>query len=140
MRLLNFKVGDDFISVVKDNVYFDLHGNFDFAGYNYSVGEKEFHLIFTKSSEDWASKEVFDKLVFLFRKVAFLKIKESDSSSLTHDESCLNDIGFSATDMREDMKLFLASNEFQPDYDMIFIFQSGQVIKIHSNEVLLETI
>ena len=138
MRLLNFKVRDDFISVEKDNVYFDLHNNFDFAGFNYNVAEKDFQLIFTKSSADWAANEAFNKLIFLFRKVVFLKIKENDSSLWTDDESCLSDIGFSATDMREDMKLFLASNEFQPDYDMIFIFRSGQVIKIHSSEVLLE--
>ena len=140
MRLLNFNVGDDFISVERDNVYYDLHNNFNLAEYSYNVAEKEFKLIFTKSSGDWAAREVINKLLFLFYKVVFLKIKESDSSSLSDDEGCLSDIGFSTTNMREDMQLFLASNMFQPDYDMIFIFQSGQVIKIHSDEVLLETI
>ena len=139
MELLNFKIGDDYISVIKDGIYMDLHNSFDFVGYSYTVAQKELQLIFQRSSEEWALNEVYAKLVFLFREVRFLKIREGDSSEYPDDEQCLAEIGFSTVDMRDDMDSFLASNEFKSDYDMIFNFIPGQSIKIHSKEVLLET-
>ena len=138
MRLLNFKVGDDFISVVKDNVYFDLHNDFDFIGYNYTVADKEFQMVFKKGFGEWVSKYALGNLIFKFAGVEFLKIKENDSIEFPDDEKCLSDIGFNTVGMRNDMESFLATNEFDNSYDMIFIFQSGQTIKIHSQEVLIE--
>ena len=138
MRLLNFKIGDDFISVEKDNVCYDLHSNFDFIGYNYTVTTKEFQIIFKKGLGEWVLGDGPENLIFKFAGVVFLKIKESDSIADPHDEKCLNDIGFSTADVRNDMESFLATNDFNDLYDMIFIFQSGQAIKIHSQEVLIE--
>jgi hypothetical protein len=139
MELLNFKIGDDFISVIKDGICMDLHNSFEFRGYNYTVAEKNLQLIFQKSSEEWALNEVYAKLVFVFREVSFLKIREGDSSEYPEDEKCMAEIGFSTVDMRDDMDSFLASNAFKSDYDMIFTFIPGQSIKIHSKEVVLET-
>ena len=139
MNLLNFSVGDDFISVVKDGLYLDLHNNYDFSSYKYDVATKEFYMLFVKSAGDWAENEMFNKLHFSFKGVVFLKIKEGDSTEYPNDENCLADIGFNTSDMRHDMEFFLASTDFKSDYDMIFSFVSGQAIKIHSNEVLLET-
>ena len=138
MKLLNFNVGDDFISVVKDGSYLDLHNNFDFVGYNYAVANNEFQIIFNKASEDWASDVKVENLIFKFAGVLFLKIKGNDSTEDPDDEKCLSDIGFCAADLRNDMEFFLATNEFGDSYDLIFVFQTGQAIKIHSQEVLIE--
>ena len=139
MKLLNFSVGDDFISVMKDDVYHDLHNNFDFLGYSYDVVSKEFKLVFKRGNGDWIQNKGIEGLTFKFIGVSFLKIKEGDSTEYPDDESCLDGIGFNVEEMRSDMDSFLASNQFQDDYDMIFTFASGQAIKIHSKEVLFET-
>jgi hypothetical protein len=139
MDLLNFHVGDDFISVVKDEVYLDLHNNYEFTSYNYNVVAKEFQMLFVKSAEEWAEKDIFNRLEFTFKGVIFLRIQEGDSSEFPNDETCLADIGFSPFDMRHDMESILASNQFKNEYDMIFRFISGQTIKVFANEVLLET-
>src|SRR5262245_9554962 len=128
MRILNFSIGDDFISVIKDNVYFDLHNDFDFVGYNYIVADKELHLIFRLGTGEWIRNKEVENLVFKFKEVIFLKIKEGDSEEYPDDESCLDGIGFNTEDMRSDMNSFLASNEFHDDYDLIFTFVSGQAI------------
>ncbi len=139
MELLNFKIGDDYISVEKDSLYFDLHSNFNFTGFNYNAPNKEFQLTFVKSLEEWAANEVINNLIFTFRGVSFLKIREKDNLLNIQDVDCLNDIGFGAFDSRQDMDSFLATNQFQYNYDLIFIFISGQSIKVHSDTVFLET-
>ena len=139
MKLLNFNVGDDFISVVKDDIYHDLHNDFDFTAYNYDVGSKEFKLVFKRGNEDWIQNKNIEGLTFKFIGVSFLKIKEGDSTEYPDDESCLDGIGYNVEEMRSDMDSFLASSQFQDDYDIIFMFESGQAIKIHCKEVLLET-
>ena len=139
MNLLNFNVGDDFISVIKEGVYLDLHNNYEFTTYNYDVVAKEFRMLFVKSAGEWAENEIYNKLELIFKGVAFLKIQDGDSSEYPNDETCLADIGFNTFDMRQDMGSILASNEFKSDYDMIFTFITGQAIKIYANEVLLET-
>lgn len=138
MKLLNFSIGDDFISIVKDGSYVDLHNEFDFTGYWYDVSNKEFELVFKKGIGEWIQNKNIDVLIFKFKEVSFLKIKEGDSREYPDDESCLDGIGFNTKDMRSDMDSFLASNEFKDDYDLIFTFVSGQAIKIHSKEVFLE--
>ena len=138
MKLINFNVGDDFISVVKDDIYYDLHNNFDLTGYSYNVVSKEFKFVFKRGNGDWIQNKDIDSLIFNFIGVSFLKIKEGDSTEYPDDESCLANIGFNTKNMRNDMDSFLASNEFQDDYDLIFMFVSGQTIKIHCKEILLE--
>ena len=125
MKLLNFNVGDDFISVMKDEVYHDLHNNFDFTGYSYDVVSKEFKLVFKRGNGDWIQNKGIEGLTFKFIGVSFLKIKEGDSTEYPDDESCLDGIGFNVEEMRSDMDSFLASNQFQDDYDMVFMFVSG---------------
>jgi len=96
-------------------------------------------LVFKRGNGDWIQNKDIDSLIFKFMVVGFLKIKEGDSTEYPDDESCLANIGFNTKDMRNDMDSFLASNEFQDDYDLIFMFVSGKTIKIHCKEILLET-
>ncbi|HET9746235.1 MAG TPA: hypothetical protein VFP97_11020 [Chitinophagaceae bacterium] len=140
MKLLNFNIGDDFISAVKEDLYLDLHNDFDFTGYSCDVLKKEFKLIFRKGRAEWIQNNGINNLAFKFKEVSFLKIQEGDSREYPDDERCLDGIGFNTEDMRSDMDSFLASNEFHDDYDLIFTFVSGLAIKIHSKEVFLETI
>ena len=138
MKLLNFTVGDDFISVIKDGNYQDLHNDFDFIRFSYDVISKEFQLNFKKRG-DWVQFSSLNEINFKFIEVSFLKITEGDSIEYPNEDSCLDGIGFSTSDMRDDMKGILDSNEFKEDYDMIFTFASDYAIKIYAREVLLET-
>lgn len=139
MQILNFVINDDFISITKDGVYVDLHNNFDFSGYSYNVKQKEFKLIFKRVNGDWTIDEVFNEIVFKFQDVVFLKIKEASMFDFPEDESCLSMIGISTFDMRNMMDSVIDLGVIPEHFDMLFIFEQGQAIRIHAGSVLIET-
>jgi hypothetical protein len=137
MNLLNFNIGDDFISLLKDGRYLDLHNNYDFVGYKEDDEGRTFKVFFEKSKEEWATDEFYNGLNLLFWGVSFLKIQEGDPYEYADGNKCIDVIGFSSKSIRDDMSLF--TNEFDSESDMIFLFTSGHVIKIHAEEISLET-
>jgi hypothetical protein len=138
MQLLNFSLGNDNISVITDGSYLDLHNNFDLAGYDYNVVNNSLQITFKKSLGEWAKKDVFGNLKFKFSKVSLIKINGEGLLNNLNDNNCLDIIGFSSPDLKDDMESFPGNNEFKSENDMIFIFVTGHSIKIHSDSVILE--
>jgi hypothetical protein len=142
MFLDGFTLGEDLITVIKDGVVIDLHNDFDLSEYKYIVYKKHFKIKFVKSSGEWVTPNAFGEISFVFKNVDFIKIKEADSLNYPDDEKCLTIIGLSSFDMRQDMDsvLDLKSIIKIPDnFDLLFGFQQGQSIRIHSEVVFLET-
>ncbi len=139
MQFLNFFINDDFISITKDGVYVDLHNNYDFMGYNYNVKQKEFDLSFKRSNGDWTINEVFNEVVFKFQDVSFLKIKEASTFDFPEDESCVSMVGISTFDMRNVMDSVIDLGAIPENFDMLFIFEQGQAIRICAESALIET-
>lgn len=135
MKLTNFDL-EETIALRHAGQYFDLHNDFDFSEFKYSVSSQHFEMQWHKSSAEECVSDNVDKIKLYFSRVNFLKIKERDREMPDSEDKCVDVIGFLPQDMRDYMDSF----GIKPDYDnddMIIIFRGGQTFKINAEEVSL---
>jgi hypothetical protein len=137
MKLSNFEI-EDRIALRYLGQYFDLHNDFDFYEFKYSVSSQVLELQWNTFEEinNGFSVNNFTKLKLLFSTVNYLKIQERDSGMPITEDKCVNVIGFSPQEMREDMNSFGVKPNFDND-DMIINFRGGQTFKINADMVEL---
>lgn len=130
MRLTNFHIDNDGITLNYNDKYLDLHNNFDFRSFHYDIPSRQLELIWTRSHEDWADEHI-PAFKLVFRDVNYLKIRERDSTLPDTDDSCLSLIGFLPKDARTDFDSFVNSNNATNSDDLNILFQSDQGFKIN---------
>lgn len=133
---VNFNIIDNhIIEIAKRQI--DLHNNFDFAGLDYNIADREIKLYWKKSGGDWVDKNEFSNLVMTHKGVTFLRVIEQDEKSTYEDESCLGEITFFPSKAREINDSIVPQIKPNDGDDIIYFFENGQIIRIHCEQIEL---
>ncbi|AHM59267.1 hypothetical protein D770_05000 [Flammeovirgaceae bacterium 311] len=137
MILTNFEI-EDMIGIRYSGQYFDLHNDFAFNGFKYSVAglalELEWAII--DNEADGIVQNQIHGLILLFSNVNYLRIQERDFEMPVSEDKCLSVIGYLPQEMRDVMDSFGDKPDYEDD-DMIMMFQGGQTFKINATQVEL---
>ncbi|GAA4296174.1 hypothetical protein [Nibribacter koreensis] len=135
MKLSNFEI-EDSIALRYANQYLDLHNDYDFTDFKYSVSSQIFEMSWTPIQSISTVTNPVTGLKLRFEEVDFLKIQERDNEMPYSEDTCIDIIGFLPQEMREVMDSFGAKPDYEND-DMVFHFRGGQTIKIYAESVEL---
>ncbi|QDO85226.1 hypothetical protein FM037_20765 [Shewanella psychropiezotolerans] len=136
MLLENFKIVDS-IAIEFTGTFLDLHSNFDFVKLAYNIEERTVELDWKKCSGEWAKLEQYKKLKLVFKSVDIFRVNPRDSEKPFSEDDCLSYIGYLHPDDLNLMEGFLPSEQSEDNYHMVLGFESGLVLKIYSELVLL---
>lgn len=139
MVITNFKI-EDTIGLVYAGHYHDLHNDYNFEGFKYSVSSTvpvlEMKWIkFSRKDDEFALNKLSGfKLVF--NAVSLLMVAGRDDEMEFSEDKCIDVIGFLTQEDRHDMNSFSEKQIFEND-DMVMIFRGGQTFKINADKVEL---
>jgi hypothetical protein len=135
MKLSNFEI-EDTVTLRYAGKYMDLHNDYDFHEFNYSISSQVLEMQWQKFDDEESISNSVDKIKLYFSGVNFLKIQERDREMPVSEDKCVDVIGFLPQEMREVMDSFGVKPDYEND-DMIIIFRGGQTFKINAEEVKL---
>ena len=134
---VNFDITDNH-ALTFEGRYIDLHNNFDFVGFDYNVADREIKLNWKKSSGEWVDKNELSSLVLTHNSVTFLKVIDQDEKSTYDDDSCLGEITFFPSTEREINDSIVPQSKPNEGDDIVYMFENGQRIRIHCEQVELK--
>src|SRR5574337_1015696 len=129
----NFRITDNY-AVNYEGKHIDLHNNFDFTGFEYSIATMTLVLSWVKSSGDWVAQNELRHLRFVHRNVSYLTILPRDPETPLSEDFCLSDVTFFPSSMRDDNESILSQDLPIEEDDVLYIFQSGQTSRVHCEE------
>jgi hypothetical protein len=135
MRLENFALDSDGISLNWQGHNLDLHNCFDFECVQYCLQHQQVTLLWIRSPEWWAKSTVLPGLRLIFKNVSFLRVKERDADYPLAEDGCLAGVSFHPVAMRDDFDSI--SVAFAPTDDITFFFQSEWGVKINAESAEL---
>ena len=115
----------------------DLHNNFDFLGFDYNVAEKQVILRWKNSSDHWVDRNEISNLFLIHKTVNYLMVIEQDENSTYADDSCLGEITFVPSTLRDLNDIIVPQSKPSEDDDILYLFKNGQRIRIHCKELEL---
>lgn len=133
---VNFDITDNY-ALTYAGRHIDLHNNFDFVGFDYNVADKIIKLYWEKSNGDWVDKNEFSRLVLAHSAVNFLKVIDQDENSTYDDDSCLGELTFFPSTMREINDCIVPQSKPNDGDDILYLFENGQRIRIHCEQIEL---
>jgi hypothetical protein len=120
-----------------DNREVDLHNNFDFISFEYTVHNRELKLTWKKTIGDWVPSNEFNRLTLTHKQVEFLNIDDRDKDSLLVDDATLGNITFFPSSVREMSDSIVPQAKPNEQDDIIYTFENGQIIRISCEEIVL---
>lgn len=134
---VNFDISDNH-ALTFEGQHIDLHNNFNFVGFDYNVADREIKLNWQKSDGDWVAKNELSSLVLTHKAVTFLKVIDQDEKSSYDDDSCLGEITFFPSTEREINDCIVPQSKPIDSDDIIYMFENGQRIRIHCEQIELK--
>lgn len=135
MKLENFQLDDDGISLNWQGQNLDLHNCFNFQHLHYNIQLRQVELLWLRSAEEWAKNTVLPGLKLLFKDVLFFRVKERDIEFPFTEDDCLMGLSFHPVELRDDFDSI--SIGYSPTDDLTFFFQSEWGFKINAATVEL---
>ena len=135
MKLQNFTLGQDGISLNWDGHNLDLHNDYDFKSLCYELTLKQVALSWEKSAQPWVSDAALAGLQLVFKNVSFWRVKERDVACPFTEDNCLMHLSFHPVTARDEFDSI--SLESSPTDDLTFFFQSEWGIKLNAETVEL---
>jgi len=129
MKLENFSVSDDNIALEVDDMYLDLHNNFDFKAIEYNVDKRVIRLLWAKTPGEWVPEKSPRTITLEFLGVKRFKMNARDPNIPFTEDDCLSTIGFLPPDMWDYMDSYSPHKPSAED-DLLMDFMSGAVLKI----------
>jgi hypothetical protein len=134
--IVNFDITDNF-ALNYEGRDVDLQNNFDFVGFDYNVAERQVKLSWKKSSGHWVDKNEISSLFLIHKAVNYLMVIEQDENSTYADDSCLGEITFVPSTLRELNDIIVPQSKPSEEDDILYLFENGQRIRIHCKELEL---
>jgi hypothetical protein len=134
---VNFDITDNH-ALTFEGRHIDLHNNFDFLGFDYSVADRELKLTWSKSTRDWIDTHEISGLVLTHKAVTYLIITDQDEKSNFDDSRCLGEITFFSSTAREINDSIVPQSTPNDGDDVLYFFENGQVIRIHCEQIELK--
>jgi len=107
----------------------DLHNNFEFDRFDYSVKDGVVSLSWRRCDGDWVADDDPALVRIIFTSVNFLKM-EAGLCAESDDPSTLEYGGYLSTEDAEVLNGCLERDEVHGDYHFIFGFEGGMTLKI----------
>lgn len=140
MKLTNFKLAGDNIAFEQNENYYDIHNNFDFISFNYSLAKREIVLNWVKGTGNWVPNNSPKSIHLIIRGISLFKAKERDTDMPFTEDDCLSSIGFLWNDMIEEMGGYHSHEPKENCTHLSIEFMSGLALKIGADSALLKVI
>ena len=137
MKKERFRLIEGHALTWKDRIV-DLHNNFDFDQFSYSVKDSRVSLSWCRCKGHWVSDDDPAAIKVIFTGVYFLMI-ESNACDESIDPSTLDFAGYLSVEDVMVMNGFLELDEVRGNYHYIFGFEGGMKIKIGAASGYVET-
>ncbi|WNM18562.1 hypothetical protein [Flavobacterium capsici] len=131
----NFKIIDNY-ALKFDGKLIDIHNNFDFVGFDYRVKENQLKFFCRRSFGEWVNKEEPEEIVLIHNNVNELAIENQNKN---REDSLIEITFYEKGKLRKSEELTLREKSNDDD-NIFYIFESGQVIQIGCEEIVLEII
>ena len=129
----NYEIVDG-IYLVQGSYELDLHNNFDFKGFDYSVEKRELVLSWQRSQGDWVSTDTPQALTIEFREVSEFRFMPRDSEVPFTEDDCINSFGYWADeDWAEGVIMVEPNQTAEPQWLTAIDFMSGAVLAVQAN-------
>ena len=129
----NFKIVDE-IYLVKDDYRHDLHNNFDFSGFDYSIEKRELVLRWKRSMGEWVSTDTPTELTIKFEEVSEFRFMPRDSEKPFTEDDCLNTFGYWVEeDWVKGVIIVGPDREADPQWLTAIDFMSGAVLAVQAD-------
>ncbi len=130
MKLENYSITSDFISIEVDGKVFNLHDDYNFMKILYDVAAQKLTLRWVKSKRDRVPQDLPENLMLEFTDVSLFKCKERDPEQPLSEDYCLGSLGFISKELISEIEGFSTNEESDNDDHMNLSFMSGFAIKI----------
>jgi hypothetical protein len=137
VKLIDFSIAEDFISVERNSIRFDLHNNFDFQRLSYRPEQRTLELHWRRGTGSWVSPTEPSELFLSFSGVYLFKAQERDSSIPFTEDDCLDSLGFIWDELVAEMRAFTSNVPGDGCTHFVANFMSGFSIKIGAESAAL---
>lgn len=120
-----------------DNKHLDLHNDFDFKGFSYNIERRQLSLNWKGTNAGWVADGNPSKVVITIYEVEFLKIAPRDNEMPFSEDTCLSDLTYYSSSERDQDECVYEQEKPTENDDIIFKFQSGQVIRAKGSEIIV---
>jgi hypothetical protein len=139
VRPANFQV-EGGIYLKQGGHDFDLHNDYDFTAFSYSVADRVVELTWRRSSGDWVRGGMPAGLALSCRGVTHFSAAGRDAEMPFTEDDCLAELSFAVADgSLEGFVGSSGSETFDPSWHWLFSFQSGFTFKIAGESAHLST-
>ena len=120
---------------------FDLHNDFSFIGFSYSVTDRLAELRWKRSTGDWVRAEVPAALVLTYRGMTHLSVCARDPKIPFSEDDCLSQISFVLPEspLEDAFQVSPAAPAFDTSWHWLFSFMSGFTLRLASESAELST-
>ena len=122
-----------------DSVLIDLHNNFDLTILNYQVKEENLVLRWIRSNGSWVSSNEFSYIELIHKKVNYLMLHPSEPNAFLGDNTSVSELGYFPSSQRNINDCFNINTLPEEGDDIIYAFESGQIIRINCLSINLLT-
>jgi hypothetical protein len=140
VRAANFQV-ENSIYLQQGGRDFDLHNDYDFVAFSYSVAERVVELSWLRSSGDWVRRELPARLVLSCRGVSHLSATGRDPEMPFTEDDCLSELCFAVADgsFEHTFVASSAAETFDFSWHWVFSFMSGFTLRVAGETAHLST-
>lgn len=111
----------------------DLHNNFDFLGFDYSVEHRTLLLRWRRSLGEWVASSAPASATIEFREVSEFRFQARDSAMPFTEDDCVNTFGYwTDEDWADGVIVVEASQQPDPRWLAAVEFMSGAVIAVQA--------
>jgi hypothetical protein len=136
---INFQLTQNY-ALNYDSRHIDLHNNFNFINFEYNIETMTLVLRWVKSLGNWVQEDEPQQLVLLHKNVSYLTVLSRDPEMSLSEDFSLSDITFFPSSSRDINDSIIDKNLPEEDDDILYMFQSGQVIRVRCEEIELITV
>ncbi|MDQ2948885.1 MAG: hypothetical protein M3Y27_23570 [Acidobacteriota bacterium] len=131
MRPANFQI-ESSTYLQQDGRDFDLHSDYDFVAFSYSVADRGVELTGRRSAGDWVRAEMPAGLMLSCRGVTHLSAAGRDPKMPFTEDDCLSDLSFAVPDgsFERSFAVSSAAEAFDPSWHWLFSFMSGFTLRV----------
>ncbi|MGI1677657.1 MAG: hypothetical protein K6L75_02920 [Cellvibrionaceae bacterium] len=121
------------IYLVQGENELDLHNNFNFTGFDYSITERKLEVYWVRSEGDWVSRTTPRSVKLTFSQVSELRFMPREQGIPFSEDDCINSIGYWVDeDWAEGVIMAEPNQEIEPQWLTAIDFMSGAVLAVQA--------
>ena len=115
--------------------HLDLHNNFDFKSFSFDIDTRTLTLNWKSKNAKWVPLDNPSNLSLRVIDVEYLKVVPRDSETPFTEDNCLSDLTYYPSSERQEDDCVSYQESPTTDDDIIFKFQSEQMIRVKGSEI-----